>query len=381
MYMKETLRSEIWHGIVPGKKFIFYPEPGLEGIVGALRHILLGRQVMVAYPDDLSREDAWWHIPTFPSDVLCLLHTIPLRRRLLAWSSLAPHLFRPVQSIITGKVISSGWMKMSDLLLGNDFHKRSHRVVLDAIPGFGELPDTCKQAWLFQETMVNVSRLKIELLREIYTQGGIILNHAEWRADGKNLLITDKLTGELFATDISEMKKYESIFQEVFTLPGLPWDEFSMHLLSGESFMTLWDHNGAMRISPWPSIDMQQVSDFLETLSIKVTSENVVAAHIPREIDLFRKNMPQELTTLRVKNAVGGQDERHVEEIMETAYDQAKQTGIRFRPFRKLFYSYGAATNWITERAYEAMLETRDPAIIWKKAEENFQVNYEWRVT
>jgi hypothetical protein len=71
-------------------------------------------------------------------------------------------------------------------------------------------------------------------------------------------------------------------------------------------------------------------------------------------------------------------EKRPVEDLMETAFDIAKQTGIGFQEFRTLYFRYGKGIDWMTERAYEWMTKERDTKIIWSRVETEYAAEFEW---
>jgi len=69
-----------------------------------------------------------------------------------------------------------------------------------------------------------------------------------------------------------------------------------------------------------------------------------------------------------------------VEDIMETAFDISKQTGVSFQEFRDLYYRYGTAMDNLTEEAYQLMNQTREYSFIWEKVIQDYCEKYEWKI-
>ena len=61
-------------------------------------------------------------------------------------------------------------------------------------------------------------------------------------------------------------------------------------------------------------------------------------------------------------------------------FDLAKQTGISYSEFKKLFYRYGTGIDEMIEYAYDTMNEIRDAEKIWDYVERLFQEKYEWKI-
>ncbi len=67
----------------------------------------------------------------------------------------------------------------------------------------------------------------------------------------------------------------------------------------------------------------------------------------------------------------------------DSKYDEARETGISVKEFKKLFYRYGTNIDKITDKAYEIYNKTKDTALAWLEAELWYLANYEsiWKLT
>lgn len=357
-----------------------YSDPDLEAIVHAVSEQLAGKSVLIHYPEDIRREDDWRPLSTLPDSMVSIPLSIIRRKKINEWSSLWPHLFRPVMAVYAGTTKPSWFMKLTDLLAGNDFQKKSVRVRLDDIPGFGEIPEKFRDAWLFQEMMVNVSRLGMELLKVVHNRGGIVVNYAGGVPDDIVFRVEDHLSGRIIDAGYRGLFPVKKRMVGICVADRLPWSEFTMHLGSGKNRLTMFDHNGRLGIwyagnpapdccarfrEEWPGAEITSATDI---------------KFVPDETGIFSKRIPPALLSVSSEASASGRKERPVEDLMESAFDLAKQTGISFRDFRALFYRYGISTEQITEQVYTLMASTRDASAIWKEATHEYEVNFEWRL-
>jgi hypothetical protein len=328
--MLKTQRDKIIRSIDPGIRYAIYEAPGLSGIVQAFREVLSGKQVMILFPEDMERGDDWRHLVTLPSGIAGIPRSLLYRKRLQDWVQLAPHLFRPVKSVYAGKVIPKWKIYLMDRLAGNDFQKRSVSIRLQEIPQLGELPGAYRDAWLFEETMVNISRLKLELLKEIHARGGIVLNYAMPEKGIGTVRIVDRLSRQSHAAGMEYLCMPESVSQKQYILPSLPWKDFSMHLLTGKYRISLTDYSGDLgaTVFPWPG--STRFEEILLSWLDGIKSGTYTHIMISADEEALKKRLPGAFASLQCKSAVGGRGKNLVEDYLETAYDLAKQTGIGF---------------------------------------------------
>jgi hypothetical protein len=299
-------------------------------------------------------------------------------RRLKHWGNLAPHLFRPVKTIYAGRSIPHRYLNLTDLLFGNDFQKRSSKVSVADIPGLGSRLKVQPEGWMFQDYKVNISRLKIELLKEIHLRGGIVLNHTDIsNNDGKSEII-DNLNGVKRFVKCSSIKFSSDDSRKIFYSGGLPWPDFSIRINSGKYNLLLYDYNGKMAITTEPEAGFEMLQSLISTVWIGEIPDLKEVGKTSGEEKYLKMTMPRLLRDYKLDCAPGGIEKRPVEELMETAFDIAKQTGIGFQEFRTLFYRYGKGIDWMTEKAYEWMIKERDAKIIWSRAEADYAAVFEW---
>ena len=374
--MKLTRRDEIWHSIDPRLDYSLYVEPGLKEIIEALRDLLDGRPVMVLFKNDMERGDDWRHLSTFPPRISKLPASLWSRRRIRTWSRLSNHLFRPVKSVYTGRNWPEWMIQLYDFLAGNDFNSKSVKVRLEEIPGLGKIQDNLGNGWLVEETRVNLSRLKLELLKEIHARGGIVLNYTLCDMAGSRWELADRLSGNILPIRGSV---HPSLHQRIdsWTIPVLPWHDFSLYIIRGGDRISISEHAGQLRVT---FLGRRNVTpgDFPAWLSVGSGSGYQNGETLSAGEKVFHNHFTKALNGFKCGASAGGDRSGLTEDLMETAFDLARQTGIDFLSFRTLYFRYGSAIEPMTEHAYALMETTRDPSVIWREAERSYQENYEW---
>lgn len=68
-------------------------------------------------------------------------------------------------------------------------------------------------------------------------------------------------------------------------------------------------------------------------------------------------------------NSISGETFRMLQTECDEQYDLAKQTGIDYRIFSRLFYRYRFQINEMIDAAYEMMNHERNPQVIWQQVE------------
>jgi hypothetical protein len=376
--MKETNRVEILKSLDNLSFDLAYKNPGLKEIIEALQAVLTKQRVILLFTDDIKRDDDWRFISTLPKNIFNLPTGLVQLKRFKQWGNLAPHLFRPVKTIYAGRSISNWYLKITDLLFGNDFQKRSSQVAIADIPDLGSLLKVHRKGLVFQDYKVNISRLKMELLKEIHLIGGVVINHAEIsNTDGK-LLITDNVHGGEKVLECSSLSITPENMQKIYHTKGLPWPDFTIRIKSGKNELRMYDYHGKLAIATEPDTSYET---FLKAFSF------VWKGNLPELIEEDQTNdkinfqkmiIPRFLRDYVLESTPDRMEKRPVEDLMETAFDIAKQTGIGFQEFRTLYFRYGKGIDWMTERAYEWMTKERDTKIIWSRVEIEYAAEFEW---
>lgn len=376
--MKETNRVEIINSIDNSRFDLAFVNPGFMEIVEALQTVLMKRRVILLFPGDIQREDDWRFISTLPKKIISMPSGFVQLRRLKQWGNLAPHLFRPVKTIYAGRSIPNWYLKMVDLLLGNDFQKRSSQFTIADIPVLGSHLKVHQKGSVFQDYKVNISRLKMELLKEIHLKGGVVINHAEISNIDRKFLFTDNLQGGNKVFECSLQSITPENVQKVYSTRELPWPDFSIRIKSGKCEILMYDYNGKLAIVTEPDTSYET---FLKAFSFVWKGklpELMEEATTYGRINFLKMKIPRFLRDYVLECAPGKMGNRPMEDLMETAFDVAKQTGIGFQEFRTLYFRYGKGIDWMTERAYEWMTKERDAKKIWNSVESEYVASFEW---
>jgi hypothetical protein len=376
--MNETKREEILKIAGGGRFDLAFQNPGIKEIAEALLAVLNNERVILVFTEDLERGDYRIPLSSLPVSIFELPYRWIMQKRLKQWSGLSPHLFRPVKTIYAGWKISAARMKFTDLLWGNDFTKKSSRITLSDIAEPGHHLSDMPEGWAFQEYMVNVTRLKMEMLKEIHKLNSVVLNYAELESSTGNLSVIDKLSHRKLSLGALPVKTCQPHFRDVFATPDSPWPGFSMQIKSEGGRIFLYDCGEQLIARCEFETCEEELLTLIQSLQRRELAVPFVKQKIREESRIFRSRLPLPFKNYRLENAAGGSDYRPVEDLTETAFDLAKQTGIGFQEFRKLFLRYGLGIDWITERAYEWMDTTRDPQRIWDQAVKEFSARYEW---
>jgi hypothetical protein len=376
--MNETKREEILEIAGSGRFDLAFQNPGIKEIAEALLAVLNKQRVILIFTEDIERGDYMVPVSTLPVSTIILPFRWIMQKRLKQWSGLSPHLFRPVKTIYAGWKIPAARIKFTDLLWGNNFTQKSSRLTLSDIAEPGHHLSDMPDGWAFQEYMVNVTRLKMEMLKEIHKLKGVVLNYAELESYSGNLSVIDKLSQCRLSIGSLAVKAGKPLFRDVFATPDSPWPGFSMQIKSKGGRIFLYDCGENLIAGSEPETCEEELLKVIQSLQRRDLTIPIVKQKIREESRIFRNRLPLPLKNLRLENAAGGTGHRPVEDLTETAFDLAKQTGIGFQEFRKLFLRYGLGIDWITERAYEWMATTRDPQKIWDQAEKEFSAWYEW---
>ncbi|GAP69691.1 hypothetical protein BA6E_121141 [Bacteroidales bacterium 6E] len=377
--MKETNREGIWQKIEDGIPFEIWVNPELNQLLVALAEILDGKKVMVLFRDDMPRDDDWQPIPLLPLTWLQVPGLVRKSRALFNWAKMASHLFRPVTTIWLRTGISSGRLGWIDWLMGYHLHHASQWVNVSNI----NIPDVAfpklMTGFAFREWKVNVGRMIMEICKEIHLRGGVVLNYVEVEISGTEVILDDKISGARKMVIAHSIVEGQAVNRPEIEMGLSPWPGFLLRVPFQNDFLELNDREGQLKASMGKSNDPEVLADAIRELiglTVKKTDWN---KRLVNDIKLFNKPPSKKLHGfhLMVAPNAGGPP---VEDVMETAFDISKQTGISFLEFRELFYRYGTAMDGMTEHAYQLMNQTRDHSIIWKEVTEKYREKFEWYI-
>ncbi len=379
--MKETHRETIWETIRTGNFEQVYVNPGLDTIVSALEQTMNRKSVIVLYTEDIPRTSLWQTISSLPETASSMLPTRRAKANLERWSNMFPHLIRPVKTIYGFYNLGSGYLKMTDALLGHTGTEITRAAMLTEIPHLGKYFLKNTSGWLFNETLVNLPRIKTGLLREIFARGGVVLNYVNIQKDDKGVYLKDKLNSESLFLPLKNLSKESEIpNRTLFQFPLSPWFQFSMRLNYESHRLNFFEQGNHLLIETSPLGTVQEMRKMI-SIFLGNDAKTVSPIQIPGdETPQLAKRFPKIFTQIRPESHLGGATHPPVEDFIETAYDLAKQTGIGFADFRSIYLKYGGCTNWLTDRTYEWMPVIRNSQRLWRQAEQEFCSRFEWGI-
>lgn len=376
--MRETNRKEILNSIRGNSFHKTYVNPGLKEIIEALRETLQQKKVALFFSEDLQRGDDWQYIPLLPENWLDLPAAFHRYVHFKHWSKWVPHLFRPVKTIYAGYPHSSFFIQLTDLLFHYDFHRKTVRTSLEKLNSRGMMFPRSVPSFAFQDSAVNVSRFKIKLLREIFNRGGTVITHMDVLEDQAHLRLTDKQTGISLVIEGSAEPIINSDIIRYVALDKLPWPWFSMRYREQGNTFVLHETGGQPAIYVLPHPDESLIREFVNGCFRDFTG--IISTPVFKEIEyrVLYQNISPLLKNFMIQDKTIQPADRPVEDLMESAFDLAKQSGISFRKFSILYYRYGQQVEWMTDVAYERMAETRNTEELWTYAEQLYQHKFEW---
>lgn len=377
--MKETNRDEIWQNIEGEVPYGVRVNPELNQLLAALADILDGKKVMVLFREDMPRDDDWQPIPLLPLTWFQVPKVLRKTRSLSYWAQMASHLVRPMKTIWLGTDISSRKLRWIDRLMGYHLHHASQWIDVSEIDIQGFSFPSQSSAFGFQEWKVNVGRLFMELCKEIHFRGGIVLNYAEVELSGEGVILYDLVTGakKLIKSQIIAHGGTATRPEVDLGLP--PWSGFFMRVPFHDDFLELIDREGKLKASMILSKDYDILVDAVQNLLGTDVHEARLDNRQAYGLEVLGEPPLKKLQSFRLM-AAPNVDGSPVEDIMETAFDISKQTGVSFQEFRDLYYRYGTAMDNLTEEAYQLMNQTREYSFIWEKVIQDYCEKYEWKI-
>lgn len=376
--MRETNRTEILNSIHGTGFHRRYADPGLKEILDALSNTLQHKNVVLAFSGDLFRSDDWQYVPLLPENLLDLPAALHRFTVMSSWNKWVPYLFRPVKTIYAGYGRSSAFIHLTDLMFGYDFHKKTVRTSLENISSMGMHFAPGVSSFAFQDVIVNVSRLKIRLLREIFERGGSVITSVDIRQKEGHLILKDRLSGQSAEVEgISEPVSRPGNIR-FYELDKLPWPRFSMRFRKQGNTFVLHETDCRPSVYVLPYPEKALIQEFVYHHLPGCCAKLRAPVEKIREFPAIYQNFQNPLKSwLKQENKLHS-GVRPVEDLLETAFDIAKQTGISFQEFSSLYYRYGQQVEWMTDMVYDKMAAIRDPKELWTTAEQLYQQKYEW---
>ncbi|MBN2636182.1 MAG: hypothetical protein JXR61_07925 [Prolixibacteraceae bacterium] len=330
-----------------------FTDPGFIEIANAISMLNKGKEISVVINKPLFRDDFFQVTKTFPRSIANVNRSYKLLKEWKTLFSIAPQLVIP-QKVIYAGTKKTWHSNFADFWYKNSDQKRS--AYIDSI-----LPENLRflnfeklQGVVFQEYKINVSRIYIELLKVFENAGGKLINY----------------TVENIKSEANMAGKKVSHFKTTISCP----ENFNLCIHKDKTEILFSETDG--KLTATITGENFNAGIFLNYLN----NESIAYQEFQLPI-LLTKNAVKEITGT-VQNPLfcsfkNTEIESNYELCLEK-FDIAKQTGIDFTSFRKLFYRYGKHIETVTDLAYENMIWQRDPKILWKNAEIEFRKKYEW---
>ncbi|MCL3780042.1 hypothetical protein EMN47_06530 [Prolixibacteraceae bacterium JC049] len=287
------------------------------------------------------------------------------RRRNLVemWAKSAPHLVLPRKTIVFSSKRQWGAIKLHDWILKNTDYDKTRLLDTKSFEDFSQFnAEDFPQALFTTEYRVNYSRFCIELAK--VTQQNSI------QFDVKQQQTTN-------ATNYYVVKDFT------------PNNRNDIRLLTDESDIILINKEDRLYVFPVKiendKVLLSEIQKLIPSVKelfpiekphfAQYSFESIYSLHAQKE-STKQNNIPIE----GAPSGIEMYDYRALQDLCDEKFDIAKQTGIEFPDFSKLFFRYGLQIDEMTDMAYEMLSSTRDAKIIWQTCENEFQNKYESKI-
>ena len=331
----------------------------------------------------------------YPSSIRQSKRSLSDIRFLLKCSSLFPHLYFPKRVLLLqfDKKLSSVSLALFDKLLGRDRDMASLPMNIRNLKDYSRISDQFPLGDLMFEYQFDKNRATVQLLYQCLNQGAIISSQEDISA--KCTYNFKPLNTELCVRHFELDYPYPNPIR-------IEMVDFNMLLNPTE--------NGAyLQISPSTKIETkklaEEITEVFERLKLSIPKQlyswlgdmqfNKKQNCNRNELvvcDDSLKNIRNETSKVlrlvskrlhkRIKlksvfvdslgNAIGSEIFRLLQNECDEKFDLAKQTGIDYKMFCRLFYRYRFNIEEMIDSAYEIMNQERDPQKIWQQVESDF---------
>lgn len=219
---------------------------------------------------------------------------------------------------------------------------------------------------VFQEYKINVSRIFIELLKFFEAKEGEIIFRDSFHSE-----------------EIAQVIQCNPIRKRSFIIPIEVPLNFSMVSQLNEYIFRFVEYENKLQVNTLSVAANQLLKEQIgieiqknilfkrEQLQQDESTEYLSEKTIKNILRVVKKPLPCSFENLKMDD--------NYETCLEK-FDLAKQTGISYSEFKKLFYRYGTGIDEMIEYAYDTMNEIRDAEKIWDYVERLFQEKYEWKI-
>ncbi len=372
-----------------------------------------GKRVAICQAGDFNRDDQFQLTALFPKS---LSHVFGLGKKLDLLETLRrsfPHL------VLQQRVINIGLSRLRskmasylyNLIIAKGAADRSAWLELSKYPEFRQLGSSGFQtAILSREYRINMSRLILELLKEAERCGALIINHAELRMEGHQLLCTDQLSGSTTRMKTRQLVQSKNAFLEMMEKEIAGFEKISnpVRIIGGSvDFQISLPQKGKYRIgtilpdgltAPSNRNDKQLLENIIGPVADQdwesLTKRKKTNTSLPypnvedQRIDRLNSlKMPDHSSATKIQVpenpscwTESGYELNHLSSVGDRLWDEARQTRIDQETFLNLFYRFGSNIREITELAYQRMGRTEEsPRQLWEAAVNQYETSAEWK--
>jgi len=383
----------------------------LPGVLLAYHLASAGKKVGVFCANDFEREDNFRFTRIFPENVKGLSAVGTQLEQAAKFQQLVPHLFVQQRMIwLRGGALNNQLITQAYNQLAVRNHSEKAGVLkLGDYPEFSFFRQIgYPHGILCREYRYNHSRLVMEWLKAASREGAMVGNFVKTTdRDGRVLQLEDMISQEkkkINAERVIQLAAVSRLFHFDVRLPDKEWS--NPVRISGEAAdYILFQGKERVRVTAFAentANDEKQIIEELKQLLL-LSPEDILS--VGKALETSLDGIKVDLTIPDFSGEKEGEklsglfpeindwkipdgwfpeeEDRHISRVFEVAqrkFYEAKQTGIDEAWFMELFYRFGPAIEELTELAYEAMSETRDPLLLWEQAVHRYEQANEWRI-
>lgn len=306
-------------------------------------------------------------------------------------SSLFPHLFFPKRTLMLFESdrLNTGMTSLVDQLLKRDREMATLPANTLKLKNYSEIPEDISKGNFAFEFEFDRERATKELLLECIKQGLMLFKYHD-----ENLYPETKL---IKIHDDSGIQKYFEIsypYQNPIRVClkqlSLVFNPYNNGIIvqivlnaSNAKFKGLAD----MCLKVFQQLDLEmtkEVEDWFQLQEEELLNRQITTKGLSMLRSETMKYLKQINHALNIQasinlvfdkyrnDAINSETFRLLQHECDEKYDLAKQTGISFLDFSRIFYRYRKAIDHMIDSAYNLMNQSRDPKLIWEIVEKEF---------
>ncbi|GET20708.1 glycerol-3-phosphate dehydrogenase/oxidase [Prolixibacter denitrificans] len=410
--MKKAPSARIFNDLNETDFDVVFLGVNLPGVLIAYQLASAGKKVALFIEGDFERQDDFRFTRMFPETMKELSGVGSRLDYAAQMQQSAPHLFLQQRMVwLRGNALSNQLITRSyNQLAVRNHSEKAGTLKLGDYPEFSFFRQSgYTHGILCREYRYNHSRLMLEWLKTASREGALVGNFIKATdRDGRVLQLEDLISKEkkkIKAERVIQLTADSRLFQFEVRLPDTEWKnpvrisgEFADYILSrGKESVratafaedTVNDEKQIIdelkQLFSLSHEDILPVENRKQTSAIPVKPDLTIPDFLAEEMSEKLANLFPGITEWKIPDSwFSGEDDRHISQVFELAqrkFYEAKQTGIDEAWFMELFYRFGPAINDLTELAYDAMSETRDPLLLWEQAISRYEQANEWRIS